>query len=224
MLNGDALLEFGEIPEDVPGTSAAPNWSRSTRPTPRTFDVAHARHAKTVTHGLNDSPVGLLAGFLPRWRQWSDSKKAASRTSSTVTSSHHRHQYWVTESIGSSIRSPAKRQPLALAALPRTTAPRSRTDRVQVPGSATPTRRRHRRHRVRSSRTPTRRLVQPVYVKAQPRRDFATTVGENAEGIIDDRPRHFASCERTEPRAAAHPWPPPAPAAGMRQTGISSSA
>jgi hypothetical protein len=28
--------------------------------------------AQTITHGLNDSPVGLLAWILQRWKKWSD--------------------------------------------------------------------------------------------------------------------------------------------------------
>jgi hypothetical protein len=60
--------------------------------------------ASTLTHGLNDSPIGMLAWLLQRWKKWSDKngdfEKAFPRdfvlTQATT--------FWVTESIGTSIR------------------------------------------------------------------------------------------------------------------------
>ena len=36
------------------------------------YVAVHMLDAQTITHGLNDSPVGLLAWILQRWKKWSD--------------------------------------------------------------------------------------------------------------------------------------------------------
>jgi hypothetical protein len=36
------------------------------------YVAVHMLDAQTITHGLNDSPVGLLARILQRWKEWSD--------------------------------------------------------------------------------------------------------------------------------------------------------
>ncbi|GGT10175.1 epoxide hydrolase family protein [Streptomyces chromofuscus] len=75
------------------------------------FDATYASHvavhmldAQTLTHGLNDSPVGMLAWLVRRWKKWSDRRgnfeQAFPRdhilTNATI--------YWVNQAIGSSIR------------------------------------------------------------------------------------------------------------------------
>ena len=34
--------------------------------------AVHMLDASTLTHGLNDSPIGMLAWLLQRWKKWSD--------------------------------------------------------------------------------------------------------------------------------------------------------
>ena len=60
--------------------------------------------AQTLTHGLNDSPIGMLSWILQRWKKWSDQRvlfeesfpKDEILTNATI--------YWVNQAIGSSIR------------------------------------------------------------------------------------------------------------------------
>jgi pimeloyl-ACP methyl ester carboxylesterase len=67
--------------------------------------TAHMLDAQTLTLGLNDSPVGMLAWLLQRWKKWSDRwgnfEEAFPRdhilTAATI--------YWVNQAIGPSIRS-----------------------------------------------------------------------------------------------------------------------
>ncbi|MGK5638651.1 epoxide hydrolase family protein [Streptomyces sp. URMC 126] len=66
--------------------------------------AVHCLDAQTLTHGLNDSPAGMLAWILKRWKSWSDQSAVFEDvypdehilTTATI--------YWVTQSIGSSIR------------------------------------------------------------------------------------------------------------------------
>ncbi|MFF0967265.1 epoxide hydrolase family protein [Streptomyces sp. NPDC003703] len=68
--------------------------------------AVHMLDAQTVTHGFNDSPVGMLAWLLQRWKKWSDKNNRDKfdevfprdfiLTNATI--------YWVTQSIGSSMR------------------------------------------------------------------------------------------------------------------------
>jgi pimeloyl-ACP methyl ester carboxylesterase len=66
--------------------------------------AVHMLDAQTLTHGLNDSPAGMLAWILQRWSKWSDKRgnfeEAFPRdhilTNATI--------YWVNQAIGSSIR------------------------------------------------------------------------------------------------------------------------
>jgi pimeloyl-ACP methyl ester carboxylesterase len=67
--------------------------------------AVHMLDGQTLTHGLNDSPVGMLAWVLQRWKHWSDKNgnfdEAYPRdhilTNATI--------YWINQAIGSSIRS-----------------------------------------------------------------------------------------------------------------------
>jgi pimeloyl-ACP methyl ester carboxylesterase len=34
--------------------------------------MVHMLDGQTITHGLNDSPAGMLAWLLQRWKKWSD--------------------------------------------------------------------------------------------------------------------------------------------------------
>jgi pimeloyl-ACP methyl ester carboxylesterase len=67
--------------------------------------AVHMLDGQTITHGLNDSPVGMLAWVLQRWKHWSDKNGNFEEvfprdhvlTNATI--------YWVNQAIGSSIRS-----------------------------------------------------------------------------------------------------------------------
>jgi pimeloyl-ACP methyl ester carboxylesterase len=75
--------------------------------------TVHMLDAQTLTLGLNDSPIGMLAWLLQRWKKWSDKNGNFEEvfprdhilTAATI--------YWVNQAIGSSIRSylNAKRYP-----------------------------------------------------------------------------------------------------------------
>jgi hypothetical protein len=101
-----------ERPWDVTGGRMVPtDADAETREDALRFQRAYASHiavhmldGQTVTHGLQDSPAGMLAWLLKRWRRWSDPhvdfETAFPRdhvlTNATI--------YWATGTIGSSIR------------------------------------------------------------------------------------------------------------------------
>jgi pimeloyl-ACP methyl ester carboxylesterase len=65
---------------------------------------AHMLDGETLTHALNDSPVGLLAWLVQRWRKWSDPDadfEAVFPLDHILTNATI---YWATQSIGTSIR------------------------------------------------------------------------------------------------------------------------
>jgi pimeloyl-ACP methyl ester carboxylesterase len=70
----------------------------------RGYSAVQSTRPQTLGYALNDSPAGLAAWILEKWRSWSDSRgDLATRFSSdflltTVT------LYWVTQTINSSIR------------------------------------------------------------------------------------------------------------------------
>lgn len=66
--------------------------------------AVHMLDAQTLTHALNDSPVGMLAWILQRWKHWSDKHgdfEAVFTRDHILTNATI---YWVNEAIGSSIR------------------------------------------------------------------------------------------------------------------------
>jgi pimeloyl-ACP methyl ester carboxylesterase len=65
---------------------------------------AHMLDGQTLTHALNDSPAGLLAWLVQRWRKWSDPDVPFEEAFSLEHILTNATIYWVTESIGSSIR------------------------------------------------------------------------------------------------------------------------
>ena len=71
---------------------------------------------QTAAYGLNDSPVGLLAWIVEKLRDWSDCEGELERRFSRDEILTHVTLYWVTETIGSSMRlyRESRRTPLAL--------------------------------------------------------------------------------------------------------------
>lgn len=66
--------------------------------------AVHMLDAQTITHGLNDSPVGLLAWILQRWKKWSDKNAAFEENYSTEDVITFTMIYWINQAIGNSIR------------------------------------------------------------------------------------------------------------------------
>ena len=67
--------------------------------------MAHMLDGQTITHGLNDSPAGMLAWLLQRWKKWSDKNgdfAAAFPRDHILTNATI---YWANAAIGQSIRS-----------------------------------------------------------------------------------------------------------------------
>jgi pimeloyl-ACP methyl ester carboxylesterase len=66
--------------------------------------AVHMLDGQPLILGLNDSPVGMLAWILERWRKWSDKNVDFTETWSRDHILTNATIYWVSESIGSSIR------------------------------------------------------------------------------------------------------------------------
>jgi pimeloyl-ACP methyl ester carboxylesterase len=65
---------------------------------------AHMLDGQTLTHALADSPVGMLAWLLQRWRKWSDPNVGFEEVFTPDHVLTNATLYWATETIGSSIR------------------------------------------------------------------------------------------------------------------------
>ncbi|MEU2380134.1 epoxide hydrolase family protein [Streptomyces misionensis] len=66
--------------------------------------AVHMLDAQTLTHGLNDSPVGMLAWILKRWKKWSDQNGVFEDAYPVDHILTNATIYWVNQAIGSSIR------------------------------------------------------------------------------------------------------------------------
>lgn len=66
--------------------------------------AVHMLDASTLTHGLNDSPIGMLAWLLPRWKKWGDRKNDFDAGFSRDFILARATVFWGTQSIGTSIR------------------------------------------------------------------------------------------------------------------------
>jgi hypothetical protein len=101
--NGDAYWSLGEIPDGVTGDMRREVISLFE--TYASHVAVHMLDAQTVTHGLNDSPAGMLAWILQRWRKWSDKNGVFEDVFDRDFILTNATIYWITESIGSPIRS-----------------------------------------------------------------------------------------------------------------------
>jgi pimeloyl-ACP methyl ester carboxylesterase len=184
MFNGETFWSLGEVPPGVTGDLRGELISFFQ--TYASHVAVHMLDAQTLTHGLNDSPAGMLAWILQRWRKWSDKNgdfdavfdRDFILTNATI--------YWVTQSIGSSIRSyrNANNWPWEPShdRTPAIEAPAGFTflagDRYP-PGATVDTR------IAAFENGPTRDWFNPIYVKAHARGGHFVP-WENAEAVIDD--------------------------------------
>ena len=66
--------------------------------------AVHMLDSATLAHGLSDSPAGLLAWLLERWSAWSDSGGDIESVFTKDDLLTHATIYWVSNSIGTSMR------------------------------------------------------------------------------------------------------------------------
>ena len=66
--------------------------------------AAHVLAPSTLAYGLSDSPAGMLAWILERWVNWSDNGGDVETVFTKDDLCTHATIYWVTNSIGTSIR------------------------------------------------------------------------------------------------------------------------
>jgi pimeloyl-ACP methyl ester carboxylesterase len=69
------------------------------------YDAIQATRPQTLAYGLNDSPVGLLAWIVEKWRAWTDPDGDIEKYFSKDELLTHVTIYWVTEAINSANRS-----------------------------------------------------------------------------------------------------------------------
>jgi pimeloyl-ACP methyl ester carboxylesterase len=81
------------------------------------YGALQSTRPRTAAYGLNDSPVGLLAWILEKLRSWSDCDGEVERRFSKDEILSHVTLYWLTGTIGSSMRlyAEARAVPLAFA-------------------------------------------------------------------------------------------------------------
>jgi microsomal epoxide hydrolase len=109
LLAGIHLTDNGlPLNSEVPGLSdveqqylhAAQQW----RVQEGAYMMQHATKPQTLAYGLNDSPVGLAAWIVEKFRTWSDCAGDVERRFSKDDLLTNIMIYWVTETINSSIR------------------------------------------------------------------------------------------------------------------------
>ena len=105
MFNGDRAWDLSggqPIPDGLPADVRARIVELDRR-----FAVhlaAHVLQPSTLSYGLSDSPVGMLAWILQRWIAWSDNGGDITTVFDADELLTHAMIYWVTNSIGTSIR------------------------------------------------------------------------------------------------------------------------
>jgi pimeloyl-ACP methyl ester carboxylesterase len=68
------------------------------------YAMLHSTKPQTLAYSLNDSPIGLAAWMVEKFRAWSDSNGDVERRFTKDELLTHVMIYWVTETIGSSVR------------------------------------------------------------------------------------------------------------------------
>jgi hypothetical protein len=184
MFTNDSYWSLGEIPSDAPSELL---------PELIAFFEAYVSHvavhmldAQTITHALNDSPAGMLAWVLQRWKKWSDKNGVFEDVFDRDFILTNATIYWVTESIGSTIRSyrNANRYPWTPSheRMPAVEPPAGFTFLAgdhYPPGSTVDTRLAY------FENSPTRGWFNPIYAKAHERGGHFVP-WENPEAVIDD--------------------------------------
>jgi hypothetical protein len=104
MFQGDRFwdLSGGQQTEDLPEATRARLVRRNNIYVSHV--AAHLLDGQTLTHGLNDSPVGMLAWVLKRWRTWSDRNADFDANWPADDILTFATIYWVNQAVGSSIR------------------------------------------------------------------------------------------------------------------------
>jgi pimeloyl-ACP methyl ester carboxylesterase len=69
------------------------------------YDAIQTTRPQTLAYGLNDSPVGLMAWIVEKWRAWTDPEGDVEKYFSKDELLTNVMIYWVTETANSSIRS-----------------------------------------------------------------------------------------------------------------------
>ena len=184
MFNRDTYWSLGEVPDGVTGDMRQEVISLFE--TYASHVAVHMLDAQTVTHGLNDSPAGMLAWILQRWRKWSDKNGVFEDVFDRDFILTNATIYWITESIGSSIRSyrNANRWPWQPS--------HDRTPAIEAPAGFTFLAGDHYPPGVTADTRvayfengPTRDWFNPVYLKAHARGGHFVP-WENPEAVIDD--------------------------------------
>ena len=104
MFQGDRFwdLSGGQQTEGLPEAERARLVRRNSRYVSHV--AVHLLDGQTVTHALTDSPAGMLAWILKRWRTWSDRNADFSAEWPVDDVLTFATIYWVNDAIGSSIR------------------------------------------------------------------------------------------------------------------------
>ncbi|WP_121712111.1 epoxide hydrolase family protein [Streptomyces sp. E5N91] len=105
MFNGDRAWDLtggAQIPEGIPAELRA--QIKSVHKRFAAHVAVHVLDSSTLAYGLSDSPVGMLAWILERWTNWSDNDGDVENTFSKDDMLTNATIYWVTNSIGTSMR------------------------------------------------------------------------------------------------------------------------
>ena len=184
MFNREAYWSLGEVPDDAHRRARA--RTDSLFETYASHVAAHMLDAQTLTHGLNDSPAGMLAWILQRWRKWSDKNGVFEDVFDRDFILTNATIYWVTESIGSSIRSyrNANRCPWT-PSHDRTPQSRPPPDSRSSPGTTIRPAPPSTTRAAYFENGPHRQWFNPIYVNAHARGGHFVP-WENPDAVIDD--------------------------------------
>ena len=94
-----------DVPDDLTGEERAyvdnvRQWSQAEM----AYAMEHASKPQTLAYGLNDSPAGMASWILEKFRRWSDNDGDLTSRFPPDALLTNLTVYWVTETIGSSIR------------------------------------------------------------------------------------------------------------------------